>query len=400
MATKRTHGSGSIMKQADGTYIVRLTKGKKENGKPNTKQRKAKNKKEAEQKLKELEKEFEQEARRTTVDFTDMTVPEYFEKFIQYKSRSLKDTSLNRLESTVDTHISPYFDFVLFGQLTSEDIQGRLDEMYEEGLSHSSIKKVYDAFNNCFTWAVDKQRDIAAEDNPMPRVEMVASKKFNRQKIRSFTESEKTAFVDEALRTFKNGIYAHPMGPVFVFMLNTGIREGEMCAIDRDKHITDGMLHIHDNAVTIRNKKYDKNSRTDRKWITVVNSYDTKTPEGQRDIPLNKTAQAMLQEITEIFPRSSKHNLLISTNTGGVFPPANTVKAFKNICRAAGIENIDGYGPHVLRHTFATTLFRADFDVKIISTLLGHKDVTVTQNIYIDVIKEQKAKAVEMIEIS
>lgn len=395
----RGYGEGSVTKLKDGTWMARMQRGKKEDGKPNIKVRKAKTKKEAEQKLKEIKKEFDQEERRSTVEFTDLTVPEYFKLFLNYKARTLKDKSLNRLESTVNTHIIPYFDFTFFHQLSSASIQERLDEMHEAGLSHSSIKKVYDAFNACFTWAIEKQQDMSAEDNPMLRVEMISAKKFEKKKIRSFTEEEKKDFVEEALRKFKNGTYAHPMGPVFVFMLNTGIREGEMCAIDRDKHLTDKSLNIEDNASTIRNKDYAGGS-IERKWITVINSYDTKTPEGQRTIPLNNAARNMIREIESVFPRCNKHGLLIYDGRKDVYPPANMVKAFKNICKAAGIENIEGHGPHVLRHTFATSLFAAGFDVKIISTLLGHKDVSVTQNIYIDVIKEQKVKAVEIIEIS
>lgn len=396
---RRTKGQGTIQKRKDGSYLIRLSKGKKENGKPNVKTRVARTRKEAEQKLKELQKIFSQEERRANIDFNELTTPEYFEKFLKYKSRNLTDKSLNRLESTINTHIIPYFDMTFFSQITSDKIQDRLDTMYEDNYSHSSIKKVHDAFNACFSWAVNIQQDILPEDNPMSRVEMISEKKFQKRKIRSFTKSEKENFIDEALRKFSTGTYVHPMGPVFVFMLNTGIREGEMCAIDRIADIEENILSIRNNAITIRNKNYEPNSRTEKKWTTIISPYGTKTPEGQRTIPLNNTAQKMLNEIKSIFPQVAQHNLLIYTGAEKPFPPANMVKSFKTICKAAGITNIEGHGPHVLRHTFATSLFAAEFDVKIISTLLGHRDVTVTQNIYIDVIKEQKVKAVEMIEI-
>ena len=52
------------------------------------------------------------------------------------------------------------------------------------------------------------------------------------------------------------------------------------------------------------------------------------------------------------------------------------------------------YGPHALRHTFATLLLSNGVDIKTVSELLGHADVNITYNTYIHVIKEQKAKAV------
>ncbi len=40
-------------------------------------------------------------------------------------------------------------------------------------------------------------------------------------------------------------------------------------------------------------------------------------------------------------------------------------------------------GQHVFRHTFATNCYYRGCDIKILSKLLGHSDVTVTYNTYI-----------------
>lgn len=38
---------------------------------------------------------------------------------------------------------------------------------------------------------------------------------------------------------------------------------------------------------------------------------------------------------------------------------------------------------HAARHTFATTLIEAKVDVKTVSTILGHRDVSTTLNVYV-----------------
>ena len=60
-------------------------------------------------------------------------------------------------------------------------------------------------------------------------------------------------------------------------------------------------------------------------------------------------------------------------------------RAHDNILERAGIEHI---GIHALRHTFATQLFAKKVDIKIISKLLGHSDVSITYNTYIHLLKE------------
>ena len=45
--------------------------------------------------------------------------------------------------------------------------------------------------------------------------------------------------------------------------------------------------------------------------------------------------------------------------------------------------NVDYRSVHTLRHTFAANWYNRGCDVKILSKLLGHADVSITYNIYI-----------------
>ena len=71
-------------------------------------------------------------------------------------------------------------------------------------------------------------------------------------------------------------------------------------------------------------------------------------------------------------------------------------KMFRKIQEKCGIKPT--LGPHAARHTFATVLFRNGVDVKTVSTLLGHSSTSITYNIYIHVINEQKADAVKLLD--
>ena len=54
---------------------------------------------------------------------------------------------------------------------------------------------------------------------------------------------------------------------------------------------------------------------------------------------------------------------------------------------------------HTLRHCNATLLINSGVDLKIVSELLGHSDVSTTANIYADVLDSAKARVADLISL-
>ena len=54
---------------------------------------------------------------------------------------------------------------------------------------------------------------------------------------------------------------------------------------------------------------------------------------------------------------------------------------------------------HSLRHCNATLLINSGIDLKIVSELLGHSDVSTTANVYADVLDSAKARVADLISL-
>jgi integrase len=56
--------------------------------------------------------------------------------------------------------------------------------------------------------------------------------------------------------------------------------------------------------------------------------------------------------------------------------------------RLASLAGLEPFGPHALRHFFVTRMFRAGKPAKIISKIVGHSTLAITEQIYCHLLPE------------
>ena len=72
-------------------------------------------------------------------------------------------------------------------------------------------------------------------------------------------------------------------------------------------------------------------------------------------------------------------------------------REIKRICKQADIEQ---FTCHAFRNTFATRFIeQRPQDYKILSEILGHKDISITLNLYTHVMTENKVNAMQDIKV-
>jgi len=125
-----------------------------------------------------------------------------------------------------------------------------------------------------------------------------------------------------------------------------------------------------------------------------------KTKAGRRTIPLTPKLKEILavqrrkQLETRLAAGDKWHplDLVFTTEVGTPYEGRNLTRTLHRILREQGIERL---GVHALRHTFATRALEAGMDVRTLSEILGHANITLTLQLYAHSTSETKRKAME-----
>ena len=328
---------------------------------------------------KEVEKKLAELTVKPIEERTNITVQEWCEYWLRTrKEPSLTEQSFIRLEAQFKNHVYPYI-----GQLNIHDLTPLiLEEMYAKVFqkkptgknykiktySHSTVNGISVQLKKCLQLAVD--RGILLK-NPHNGVEL--HKLRPPKKIEAYTSADQVRIVHAC----KEGKEANEK--LFYFLISTGMRFGEAVALTWDDvNLWTGEVYIHKTGVAIHG--------------SMIVQDKTKTVSGTRTIYLAPTVLEWLKKHKATLDEDANYrNLVFPNRNYNVINQQNAILAWKKFC----IKNdLEYKGMHALRHTFATRALESGIDVKVVSSMLGHKNVITTMNIYQDVMADQKIKAI------
>lgn len=320
-----------------------------------------------------------------------------FDEALREKYKEIKPSSYDRLDSVYRLHIKPILqkDNLTISEVSPDIIASIIeDAIFVKKFTKSSVKKFFEVFNSVFDYATEKY----IFSNPMDsnRIRNVRKKlKLSKKNIK------RNIYSDSDILMLKNIIYkfylkdespTHRYFPVFLFIMNTGLRAGEASAL-KWKDISTDRKSISIKHSILRYSERDENLQLVGKQNKKL-SY-TKTDASVRNIPLNANALKALDLIIESNKRSNINSDFIFAKYDGNFCSTDTLeKSFKNLTRLAKLDN---YGIHSLRHLFATMLASKSVNPSVISDLLGHTDVAFSLNNYVTALPKDKIDAVNLL---
>lgn len=179
--------------------------------------------------------------------------------------------------------------------------------------------------------------------------------------------------------------------PVFSFILNTGLREGEVLGL-KWKYLTKNDKGII-SATVFENITYINKRDTNGNVLhRMQNTGKLKGKCKSREVPLNPKALKALEQIkqsNEFFGINSDY--IFPTTEGTCSTCGRLIRSFNHLTTLA---DVPYFGIHSLRHSFASALVKNVKSIKVVADIIGHADTHFTENTYVHIDCEQKFDAV------
>ena len=368
---RRSRGEGSIRYiERIQKYEVRFSVGVDLNGKPIVKHYYFKKKSDA---LAFMRDSLSEVGKGLYVDPSEESLYSYCLKWYElYKMPSLKKINTKKkYQITLKRLSNMSVSTIPLKDLNTELLQRSYNELKEQGASEATIRITHTLIKNALAHAKksNKIRDNYALDVIIPKDEIIDEEEKN---ARALTDEQLVDFLKEMERS---NYYM-----LALFMSKTGLRPGEAIALNRCDLLFDS------NKVRVT-KTYLKEAKD-------KTQESTKTTSSKRTIPVPSGIMSLMKLYMMRQPNKDKNAPLFQTLKGTRINPRNALRQFKAVGERIGCPWVN---LHTMRHTFASKLFKEKVDIKIISKLLGHKDVSTTYNIYIHFIDNVVEESVQIL---
>lgn len=300
--------------------------------------------------------------------------------FLEILESWLKDCYGNVKNSTYESYyycmkkyIFPYFREHPTDKVTETCTKDFMFHIYSNTLlSRAYQKKILQVLRTAVKYVLSKNQDLKAILNALklPNIENVSN--F----VEVFSIYEQSRIEEELNKTKSN----KDIGLFICFY--TGIRLGELCALQWvDLDMDSKMLKI--NKTLIRTRNFEEAEQKTRLAISTPKSHHS-----IRKIPL---PEFLFDNLNNLLMQSNSKDHYILSNSSVPVEPRTIQRYYERIL---GNLEISYRKFHAIRHTFVTRALEVGIDIRTLSEILGHSNVTTTLNTYAHSLLEQKKLAI------
>ena len=301
-------------------------------------------------------------SRRKRKDFEVVT-----EEWLKYKKNTVKKSTYYNYSYSVAKYLYPSF---AGKNITKIKNYNNFIEELSDTLSPKTVRDIVTKLKEIINFYEE-------EHNTKLNIKKMSLPKMNKKEIQILSNKEKQKLEKYCIE--QNSLKS--LG--ILICLNTGLRIGEVCALRWENiDFESKKIHIEKTIERIYSKEENK---------TIVIIDTPKSITSVRTIPINSKLYNILKQIRG---KSKKTDFVLTGSSEHYVEPRNYQYHFKEILKRNKVKK---YKFHTLRHTFATNCIEAGMDIKSLSEILGHADVSITLNIYVHSSDKAKRKYLEKI---
>ena len=312
----------------------------------------------------------------------NMTLEALFYEFMEHKKIKVKAGTVKRMMADWERFYKPHPEITQknFQEITRIDI----DDFFNNVISEHTLKDK--AFNNMcgilkqtLNYAVDAEYiDKSPYRVEINKKKIIPTRKKDNQKEIFLPEEQEKIISEMERRLLNNPSNTAPLAIILDFYI--GVRKGEMLGLREADIFLDGnkqKIHIC-RQVT---EKLDESDINNVKSVGFEVVEYTKSDCGDRWIPLNDKAMAIIKRIIQINKENNEqYKDYLFVRNGKVMSPDAIDTQLLRGCNYIGIPVRT---MHKIRKSYASTLYRNGVPISTISKLLGHADESPTYRHYI-----------------
>ena len=289
------------------------------------------------------------------------------EEWLKYKKNTVKKSTYYNYSYSVEKYLYPKFADQDITQI--KDYNDFIEKLTDT-LAPKTVRDIITKLKEIINFYEE-------EHNTKLNIKKMSLPKMNKKEIQILSNKEK-------LKLEKYCIEQNSLKSLGILIcLNTGLRIGEVCALRWENiDFESKKIHIEKTIERIYSKEENK---------TIVIIDTPKSITSVRTIPINSKLYNILKQIRG---KSKKTDFVLAGSSEHYVEPRNYQYHFKEILKRSKVKK---YKFHTLRHTFATNCIEAGMDIKSLSEILGHADVSITLNIYVHSSDKAKRKYLEKI---
>jgi integrase len=304
----------------------------------------------------------------TEAESQKLTFNAYADRWLKdYAHMECKTSTADGYEGVLRQYLRPRFGTRQLDEVKRDDIKNLIKDLIAADLSRNTIRNALCVIRGMFNHAIEAG---ALDSNPAARLgRFTRTARVAETKGSALTAKEAQQFLEAA------GIVCLDYHPLFLTALRTGLRRGELVALQwgdiqfgRDDDDPNRFIVVQHNYV--------------RREHTTTKSKKSRRVDISRDLR-KSLLELRDKRLLEAFLKDKQDisdDLVFPSPEGSILDPDNLYhRYFRKVLAKAGLRKIR---LHDLRHTFGSLLIQNGASIVYVKEQMGHSSIQVTVDIY------------------